>query len=156
LKGIAKLMQRDVELKRLYNGEIKKKEVKMKKKISAQAFENYMQLYFDIHKFVTVNTKKKQFLFEHFVMKCKFKIKNPDYFELVATDLFPKPVLRGKIFLIYALLSIKIFQTLFKKNTKSLIIKKREHSFHQFPQQKLTSLTIICMMSTIRKLRNHA
>ncbi len=54
------LVKRDQELVKLYNGEIKKKPVKIKKnKIKKQAFENYMKLFFDKEKQIKVSRKEK-------------------------------------------------------------------------------------------------
>lgn len=56
-EGIEKLVERDVELKKLFRGEIKHKARPMRKKAAKQAFENYMKLYFDSSKKVTVSAK---------------------------------------------------------------------------------------------------
>lgn len=54
-KGILLLMERDAELVKLYNGELKPKEKRIRKKIAKEAFNNYMKLYFDPGHKVTVS-----------------------------------------------------------------------------------------------------
>ena len=48
-------MQRDAELVKLYHGEIKPKERRVRKKAAKEAFNNYMKLYFDPGHKVTVS-----------------------------------------------------------------------------------------------------
>jgi hypothetical protein len=53
--GIEKLVQRDIELKKMFKGEIKRKPFKIKKKVTREAFENYMKMYFEVECKVKVN-----------------------------------------------------------------------------------------------------
>ena len=45
----------------MFNGDIKRKPVKIKKKITKEAFENYMKMYFEVESKVKVCYCKDQF-----------------------------------------------------------------------------------------------
>ena len=54
--GIEKLIERDIELKKMFKGEVRRKPFKIKKKVTKEAFENYMKMYFEVECKVKVCT----------------------------------------------------------------------------------------------------